>query len=366
VTQSKIHNRKSTILLIGPAANTHVQRWVAALGERGWRVSVISTGPLPPSLPPSLRGVPCFAIPTVTTGMSAPQRLATLLRGWARVPGVIAALRPDIVHVHSLPTPTATLFLRRVPHLVVSAWGSDVVERDGRKARWYPKLLVHATRVTATSHYLADVVRSYLPRQVDIVPFGVDVERFPPAHVAPLDPQIGTLRHLEWNYGIDVLLEALPIIRIITQQTIPTHIGGAGSLAPTLRAQAAALSVGDDVQWHGRVPHEAVPHFLQQLGVFAMPSRAESFGVAALEAQACSVPVVASRVGGLPEVVCHGETGLLVPPEDPRALAEAIAALLVDPQRRGVMGAAARRWVAEHYRWEDSVDMMEDVYRQVH
>ena len=95
-----------------------------------------------------------------------------------------------------------------------------------------------------------------------------------------------------------------------------------------------------------------------------MPSRAESFGVAALEAQACGVPVVASRVGGLPEVVRHNETGLLVPPDNPQALAEAIAALLVDHERRAVMGAAARRWVAERYRWKDSVDMMEDVYRQ--
>ncbi len=355
---------QSKILLIGPAANTHVQRWAAALGERGWRVSVISTGPLPHPVPPSLRGVPCFAIPIVTTGMSASQRLATLLRGWAKVPGVIAALHPDIVHVHSLPTPAATLFLRRVPHLIVSAWGSDVVERDKRKARWYPKLLAHAACVTATSHYLAGVVGSYLPRQIDIVPFGVDMDRFTPAHVVPLDRQIGTLRHLEQNYGIDVLLQAIPIIKVIMQQPILTHIGGAGSLAEPLRVQAALLGIGDDVRWHGRVPHEAVPRFLQQLSVFAMPSRAESFGVAALEAQACGVPVVASRVGGLPEVVRHDETGLLVPPDNPQALAEAIAALLLDHERRVVMGAAARRSVATRYRWEDSVGMMEDVYRQ--
>jgi glycosyltransferase involved in cell wall biosynthesis len=362
VSQSKIENPKSKILLVGPATNTHVERWTVALRERGWRVSILSTEPLPSMVPPWLRDVPCFVIPTATAGMSAAQRLVTLLRGWAKVPGLVAALKPDLVHVHSLPTPLATPFLRRVPRLVVSAWGSDVVQRDGRKARWYPRLLAHAARVTATSQYLAGVVQTYLPRQVDIVPFGVDVHRFVP----PLQPstglRVGTMRHLEHNYGIDVLLQAMPIIDTIISQNILLQIGGAGSLAEALRAQTAALGITDQAQWLGRVPHGDVPHFLQQLSVFAMPSRAESFGVAALEAQACGVPVVASHVGGLPEVVSHGETGLLVPPEDPHALAEAIAALLLHGEWRATMSAAARRWVAQRYRWENSVALMEDVY----
>jgi len=369
VTQFKIQNRvprrgESKILLIGPATNTHIERWTTALCERGWGVSILSTEPLPNIMPPWLRDVSCFTIPTATANMSAAQRLVTLVHGWAKVPGLVAALKPDLVHIHSLPTPAATPFLRRVPRLIVSAWGSDVVQRDGRKARWYPRLLTHATRVTATSQYLADVVQTYLPRHIDIVPFGVDVARFVPAPQPPAALRVGTLRHLEHIYGIDVLLSAVPIIKINTQQSISLYIGGAGSQAEALRMQAAALNITDSVQWLGRVPHQAVPHFIQQLSIFTMPSRAESFGVAALEAQACGVPVVATAVGGLPEVVRHGETGLLVAPENPRALAEAIAALLLDGERRATMSAAARQWVAERYPWEHSVALMEGMYRE--
>jgi glycosyltransferase involved in cell wall biosynthesis len=299
--------------------------------------------------------------------MSRTQRLISLLRGWAKVPGLLAALNPDIVHVHSLPTPAATVFLRHIPRMVVSAWGSDVVQRDPRKVRWYPQLLAHAARVTATSQYLARVVQTYLPvpRLIDVVPFGVDTQRFVPAVCMPSTLTIGTLRHLEPNYGIDILLQALPIIETITHQRITLEIGGGGTQTDMLHARAKALDIADQVNWRGRIPHADVPHFLQQLSLFAMPSRAESFGVAALEAQACGLPVVASDVGGLPEVVRQDETGLLVPPENPQALAEAIATLLTDGEQRATMSAAARRWVVERYQWRASVEHMLNVYAQM-
>ena len=96
-----------------------------------------------------------------------------------------------------------------------------------------------------------------------------------------------------------------------------------------------------------------------------MPSRAEAFGVAALEAQACGLPVVASNVGGLPEVVRDGETGLLVPPEAPQALAAALMTLIQDPQLRADMGRNGREWVLERYEWRHNVDEMLGIYERV-
>jgi len=354
------------ICVIGPAGNVHVQRWAAALVEHRYGVSLISSEPRVQTLPAHIQHLPCFTIPTARAGMPAKERLVTLLRGWMRVPALIAALKPDLVHIHSLPTPAAVPFLRHIRPLVVSVWGSDVVQRDRRKTQLYPLLLARADIVTATSRYLADVALSYLarPRTVEVVPFGVDPALFTPAAVPPAALSVGTLRHLEPNYGIDVLLASLPYV-VREQPEVRVQIGGTGSLHTALTRQATALGVSQNVRFTGRIAHADVPAWLQTLTLFVMPSRAESFGVAALEAQACGLPVVATDVGGLPEVVRDGKTGLLVPTENPIALATALLTLLVDPQRRADMGQAGRAWVMERYSWHTNVAQMLELYASI-
>lgn len=353
-----------SVCIIGPGNNVHVHRWAEALRRRDLRISLIST--LPAVLPESLRDLPCFTIPTATAGMSRAERLMTLLGGWARVPRLVAALRPDVVHIHSLPTPAAVPFLRLLPRLVVSTWGSDVVQRDPRKTRLYPYLLSHARQLTATSRYLATITDGYLrtPRPISVIPFGIDPQRFTPGEQPIADKRIGTLRHLEANYGIDVLIEAVPAL-LASDRQIQVEIGGVGSLQSMFERRIDELGIGDHVALRGRLAHTEVPAFLRSLAVFAMPSRAESFGVAALEAQACGLPVVASQVGGLPEVVRDGETGLLVPPEQPQALADALLRLIEDPQLRARLGQAGRAWVRARYDWQTNVEQMLEVYRQV-
>lgn len=356
---------KQRVCLIGPASNVHVQRWVRGLCERGYLVSVLSPTAGSPQAVPSLRHIPVYHVPIPAAGASRSSRLLNLLRGWARLPGIVAALKPDLVNLHSLPTPAATPFVSRLPRLVVSPWGSDVVQRDRRKARMYPRLLARAAAITATSQFLADVTATYLqrPRPIDIVPFGVDVARFTPGD-SPDAVHIGTLRQLEPIYGIDILLASLPLIGAGLPD-LHCSIGGDGSQREALRRQADQLEVASRVAWRGRIAHDDVPAFLRSLAVFVNPSRAESFGVAALEAQSCGVPVVASRVGGLPEVVRDGVTGVLVPPEQPEALATAIVELLSDPQRRAAMAAAGVAHVRERYSWQSSLDDMQAVYARV-
>lgn len=358
--------RPLRVCLIGMADNVHVQRWATALHQRGLHVSLISTAPLEHPLPPPLHTIACLTIPTATRTMPPHQRLLTLLHGWARVPGLLAALQPDLVHLHALPTPAAVPFLQAVPRLVVSAWGSDVVQRDRRKAQLYPLLLRHAAAITATSHYLAGVTASYMraPRPIHVVPFGVDTRQFRAAPTPPNKPRIGSLRHLERIYGLDLLIAALPKI-VQEVADVELVIGGAGSERAALADQARSLGVSDHVQLLGRVPHAQVAALLQTLHVFALPSRAEAFGVAAIEAQACGVPVVAARVGGVPEVVQDGVTGLLVAPEDPAALAAALLRVLTDADQRARMAVAARNWVQARYNWQHNVDRMLNVYATV-
>jgi glycosyltransferase involved in cell wall biosynthesis len=129
-----------------------------------------------------------------------------------------------------------------------------------------------------------------------------------------------------------------------------------------LQARVADLGLTDRVRFLGVMAHAEIAPLLGDLDIFAMPSRREAWGVAAAEASAVGLPVVASRVGGIPEIVVDGETGLLVPAEDPDALAAALDKLLADPELCAQMGRAGRARIEAEYRWDACVDTMEAVY----
>jgi starch synthase len=135
---------------------------------------------------------------------------------------------------------------------------------------------------------------------------------------------------------------------------------------PELQARLAAAVVGRPrIRWiNAMLPVDEVVQLYSHAAVFVCPSIYEPFGLINLEAMACSTPVVASRVGGIPEVVVDGETGLLVEPGDPAALAAALRRVLDDPARAARMGEAGRRRVEAHFSWDRIADRTLEVYQQ--
>ena len=131
-----------------------------------------------------------------------------------------------------------------------------------------------------------------------------------------------------------------------------------------LQALKDELGIGDLVTFLGRRSQEALPFYYSSADVVVMPSLYESFGMAALEAMACGTPVVASDVGGLSFVVRDGETGYLVPENDPHMLAATIGCLLNDPALRARMGKRGAE-VAREYAWSRIADEMEKLYDSV-
>jgi glycosyltransferase involved in cell wall biosynthesis len=126
-----------------------------------------------------------------------------------------------------------------------------------------------------------------------------------------------------------------------------------------------AVSGRPPIRWiNAMLPVEEVVQLYSHAAVFVCPSIYEPFGIINLEAMACGTPVVASRVGGIPEVVQDGETGWLVEPGDPAALAGALQAVLADPARARRMGEAGRRRVEAHFSWDRIAALTMDVYRQ--
>jgi len=181
--------------------------------------------------------------------------------------------------------------------------------------------------------------------KVTIVPNGVDLDRFAPRPPDPalrealgLDPAlplVGFFGRLEHGKGVDVLLEAAA--RVHTKLPSAFLVVGEGPLGKRLAARAAGD--GLPVRFAGR--RDDVPELMRLCAVVVLPSRREAFGRVLIEAMATGVPVVATSVGGIPEVCVDGVTGLLVPPDDPEALAVAIALTLTDQAATAARVAAA-------------------------
>ncbi|MHB8516641.1 MAG: glycosyltransferase, partial [Dehalococcoidia bacterium] len=144
--------------------------------------------------------------------------------------------------------------------------------------------------------------------------------------------------------------------------TVELVLAGDGPSRRELEGLAADLGIAERVAFLGEVAHDDVPAVLQGLDVFAMPSTWEGFGVSAIEASAMELPVVASDIHGIPDVVVDGETGILVPARDVDAIASAISRLAGDPALRRAMGAAGRAFVERNYRWQDNAALMEALY----
>ena len=250
-------------------------------------------------------------------------------QGW-RLRAVAKRFRPDIVLAHgSRGAAVAVPALKgRVPVAVVM---------HNFRAR---KLATRAELIIAVSPAVAaDLVTRY-PR----APVAV-VENFAPLEIiAPRDrfaepPRIGTLGRLHEEKGFDILLEAAAGLRA-AGRTFSLTIAGEGPDAAALKALAARLDLGPCVDFPGWIAPPA--RLLGSLDLFVCPSRTESFGLAIIEAMAAGAGVIASDIEGPRELLAQGRFGRLVPAEDPKALAGALAAALDDPAQTLAMAKRAQ------------------------
>jgi len=209
--------------------------------------------------------------------------------------------------------------------------------------------------------------------RVSCIPCGVDTERFRPMNRSHIRRQLGLplkeplvlfVGRIEPLKGIDILLRAVSRIESSFRLLV---VGGDGKDAERkaqLRALADKLGIGERVSFLDAVPHENLPLYYNAADVCVVPSHYESFGLVALEAMACGIPVVASRVGGLQETVQDGLTGYLVPLRCPQPFADRLDLLLSNERLRRRLGGEARATV-ERFRWSEVAARVEDVYHEL-
>ena len=217
-----------------------------------------------------------------------------------------------------------------------------------------------AHRVVANCGAAADRLRlERVPsRKISVVPNGLDFEAYAPLEPRALVRRVATVANLRREKGHDVLLEAAAIV-VRQFPDARFDIVGAGPELAALRARAEALGLGAVVSFLGH--SEDVPARLAAADLFVLPSRSEAFPNALLEAMAIGLPAIASSVGGIPEVIGHQRSGMLVPPDDPVALACEISRLMADPARAAQIGAAARAQ-ARDFSFASMVAAFERVY----
>lgn len=349
------------ICYLADAANIHTQKWARFSVERGNDVSVISFRPA---------NIPGSKVHYI----HAPLGKVGYLLAARRISRLVHRISPDLLHAHHATSYGLVGALSGYHPYIISSWGSDVLWSP-RQFFFFGWILRYnfrqADRVTATSQMLARATAVFCPAntKVHVIPFGVDTDVFSPppnAHHLDRPPTIGIVKTLRPRYGIRELIlafhriaDAFPDARLV--------IVGGGEQYADLQAMVVSLGMETRITLTGPVSHEQIPEYLHSFDLFVVPSLTdrESFGVAAVEASAAGLPVIASRVGGLPEVVLDGKTGFLVPPGDIDALAAAISRLLNDPVLRAQMGRAGRQFVLGHYRWEDNAKLMEQLYNGV-
>ena len=216
-------------------------------------------------------------------------------------------------------------------------------------------------RIVVTSGHMEGILLSQCPSlasRVERIPLGVDLERFRPSTDAP--DAIGFVGRLSPEKGISEFLAASTAV-LHQEPNARFIIAGDGVLRPEV--QAAHANPGSHVTWLGeRSDVEAV---LGLAGIVAVPSRIEMFGKVCLEAMACSRPVVAFKVGGIPEIVTHDETGILVPAGDIQGLIAALVELLRRPDERRRLGHAARARVESLFDLKKMVRSVESLYERV-
>jgi len=291
------------------------------------------------------------------------------------------AVDADVVHAHTWYADMGALWistLYRIPLVVtlhsmepLRPWKADQLGSGYLLSSWIERTAVEsAHRVIAVSHQMREDILTHFdadPARVVVIHNGIDPDRFRRSEARDALDRLGVkppyvifVGRITDQKGIFHLLEAAPRlpegVQVVLCASAPDTPEIEARLRDAVRGRANVRWIGD------MVSVDVITQLYSHCEVFVCPSVYEPFGLINLEAMACEVPVVASAVGGILEVVEDGRTGLLVPPAQPEALAGALRRLLDDPARARAMGRAGRARVEAKFSWASVAERTEQVY----
>ncbi|MEA1980809.1 MAG: glycosyltransferase family 4 protein [candidate division Zixibacteria bacterium] len=344
------------IVIFGWADSVHVQRWARGLTKRGYEIKIISLGGKP------LSDIESVIIPRKQK-LSYFTQAATAVKEANR-------FKPDLLHAHYASGFGLWSYFTNIKPTVLSVWGADIIDFPSNPLSKYfiQKILQKADHVTATSNLLKVFALKYLsqtPEKISVIPFGVEI----PENIIP-QPDTGFkicyIKGHRKKYGPDILLRAIYKIKDKVPD-VKLTIAGEGEMTASLKQMVKDLNLESSVYFAGFVANDQIYSLLKKHHLMVMPSvmESESFGVAVLESYACGRPVIASKIGGVPEIVVNNETGILVSPENVNELADTIIKLATDRNLCANMGINGYNFVKDNFDWEQSLDKMSELYERL-
>lgn len=286
-------------------------------------------------------------------------------------------LKPDLTHAVFESYPGAALLLFRLltpstPTLLTLQSGNiddprmryGLIQKFGRFFLWK---LIHRIphRLTALSQALAQRAKALgVPAErISIIPNGVDLSKIPQTKEKRGAGQIVSVGRLSQEKGFSYLVDAF--VRV--KEKVPEaklDIIGEGPEREKIELQIAKLNLETSVRLLGSLPHDEVIRAMRKAELFVLPSVAEGLGIVFIEAQACGTPVIGTNVGGIPDVIIHEETGLLVPPRDAQALAQAMVMLLENKALAQRLATEAQQQ-ASRFAWPRIVESYDQLYKEL-
>ena len=300
--------------------------------------------------------------------------LTYILSGIVAVWKICRQERIDILHVH-WPFPHGLMAL-------LPAWLSDVKVVSSchsaefalaAKNKLSTSLLALSLRksdiITANSTYTANLVSGVAQRKAEIIPWGATVKVEPSARpAAQTIPLLLFSGRLIERKGVNFLLRAMPAI--LAKRQVRLVITGDGHYRREWENLAAELGLNGTVTFTGFVTNEELSSLFRSCSVYVHPAiydsrgDTEGLGVVLVEALSNRKPVVASRVGGIVDVIKDGETGLLVPEKDPEAIAKTVLRLLENPDYAERLGEQGYAYASDYFNWDRIIDQFEAIYRK--
>jgi len=361
------------VLLLSDTYSEHTEKWALGLAGAGISVGLFSF---------NKASYDWYNHPNITVFFEPDKKInaeSTLtklsyLKYVSILKKIIKHFKPDILHAHYATSYGLVGALSGFHPFILSVWGSDVYDfplRSKLHKRVFQHNLKKADVLMSTSHVMRSEVLKYTDKPVLVTPFGVNLEDFSPRRILKKEPDaiyVGTIKPIEEKYGIVYIIEAARILFDRHKyRKYKFLLVGPGNDLGTYQQRIDELGLQSFIEITGRIPYSKISEYHNLLDIFVNVSidDSESFGVAAVEAMACEKPVIVSDVGGLMEVVKHGEFGVVIRKKDSESLANAIDFLSEHEEYARNLGKKARAHVLKHYDWNFNLKQVIKEYDKI-
>jgi len=290
---------------------------------------------------------------------------------WLKIILLLKKINPEIIQAQglgiALPAFLAKKFLRK-PYIIYCR-GSDVYLPWKFKSKIAKLVLKNADLVISLTNDMAKEVKKIYNREIKVIPNGIDLERFgnlskdktrQKLQIRGKEKIIIFIGGLKPVKGIQYLIMAMDIIRRKEPKAKLILVGG-GEEKENLEKLVKKLNLKNNVNFVGKVPNEKVPEYLIASDIFVLSSLSEGFPNTVLEAMVSGLPIVATKVGGLAEIIKDGKNGFLVEPRNSQELAKKILLLLRDDNLRKRISRSSKEEVKK-YSWENIIEKLEKIY----